>query len=418
MRKYIGWVIVSTLVVYLLSLQVPFFLFAATLLAWSVPLIMWQNFEKAACIQALFLITMGFIFLCIAAYKGVFFHWEHIFAINVPLLGMFVAVSFLGLTNTDAENNHLPTGKRAIFSTALGMHLLGAVINLSVLFVFGDRLQRNNALSKSQMIILVRSFCAAAWWSPFFIATGVALTYCPEMLLEKTLIPGIIMTVTAILFSVIEVACLRKEIFWGYPFRVESMAVPVFLAVMVLGLHFLWPDISILNIICIVAPVGAMFFMKPRPSQERVRAFITTKMPFVSSQFLLFLAAGVFSAGLKSLTYAYPALLNLSSTAFTPVSFSLVLGVMILVGIIGIHPVISISIAAPLLLPLNVDHSQLAFLFLTSWAIATACSPLSGVGLTLMSRYKASYRGIILLHPHYAIIMWALASFMNILFFS
>jgi hypothetical protein len=90
---------------------------------------------------------------------------------------------------------------------------------------------------------------------------------------------------------------------------------------------------------------------------------------------------------------------------------------MIVVGVLGVHPVVSIAIVSPLLLPLNPDPSQLAFMFLTSWAVSTSSSPLSGVGLALVGRYQARPVAIIRDNFHYAIAMWAIASVMNLLFF-
>ena len=121
------------------------------------------------------------------------------------------------------------------------------------------------------------------------------------------------------------------------------------------------------------------------------------------------LAAGVFSTGLKSITHVYPAIFNLEGLSVTPALFAIVSGGLILVGIFGVHPVVSIAIVSPLLLPLNPDHSQLGFLFLTSWAISTGSSPLSGVGLALTSRYQVSPRHIFVNNWHYAVTMWALS---------
>lgn len=417
MRQYIGWIIIGTFGLYLLSIPVPFMLVVPTLLAWLVPLLMWRNLGKGACNQSSLLIIIGCLALFFSAGQGVFLGWKQIFAVNLPLLGMFVAVSFLAMTNTGIEDYSLPKGKAAVIITAVGTHLLGAIINLSVLFVFGDRLQKNGILTRTQMIILARSFCSAAWWSPFFIATGVALTYAPGMSWQKTVIPGAIMSLLAIGYSIVEVCCFRKEEFSGYPFKTESLVVPLFLASVVIGVHHFQPDISILNIICLISPAGAILFMKGRPRIATLQYFINTKLSSVSSQFTLFLAAGVFSTGIKSITHVYPALFSLEGTVFTPALFSIVLGLMIAIGIMGVHPVVSIAIVSPLLLPLNLDPSQLGFLFLSSWAVSTACSPLSGVGLALVSRYQASPRGIIQDNWHYAIVMWAIVSVMNIFFF-
>ncbi|MBU0947085.1 MAG: hypothetical protein KJ804_01305 [Proteobacteria bacterium] len=418
MRKYIGWIIVGTLVLYLLSVLASFLLAVPTLLAWLVPLLIWPTLGKGSRNQSLLLMLIGCMALLFAAYRGIFLGWQQIFAANLPLLAMFVAVSFLGLTTTGIEAQPLPKGKNAVITTAFGAHLLGAVINLSVLFFFGDRLQKNGTLTEVQMIILARSFCAAGWWSPFFVATGVALTYAPGMSWQETLIPGAIMSVIAIGYSIVEVCYFRKTEFFGYPLKKESLTVPVSLAAVVIVVHHFLPEISILNLICLLSPAGALVFMKGRPRIATLHDFIDNRVASVSSQFTLFLAAGVFSTGIKSIILVYPALFNLEGAAFTPMLFSLILATMILIGIMGIHPIVSVAIVSPLLLPLNPGPSQLGFLFLSSWAVSTGSSPLSGVGLALVSRYQASPRGIIQNNWHYAMVMWAMASVMNILFFT
>lgn len=418
MKKYTGFMIVMTLVSYLVSIIFPPVLMLTAVLAWLVPVIMWRDLGTSALRQAFLLLTIGFTTILFSAGQGVFLGWGQIFTVNLPLLAMFVAVAFLTLTNQTHEDPSLPKGNGAVVTTALGTHFLGAVINLSVLFVFGDRLQKNGTLTREQMVILARSFSAAAWWSPFFIATGVALTYAPDMLWKKTLIPGLIMTGIAIIYSVVEVCYIRKKEFSGYPIRFESLMIPLFLAGVVISVHHFWHEMNILILICLISPLGAFLFMRGRPRGEVLKEFVQHRILSVNSQFALFLAAGVFSTGLKSITHVYPALFSLEGLQFTPLLFAIVLGVMLVIGFMGVHPLVSISIVSPLLLPLNPNHSQLAFLFLSSWAVSTGSSPLSGVGLAMVSRYHASPRQILQSNYHYVVVMWLVACIMNIFCFS
>ncbi|WP_028585814.1 hypothetical protein [Desulfogranum mediterraneum] len=418
MKKYIGWMIVGTLLFYLLSVLSPALLTVATLLAYLVVLLSWRSLAKGALHQALLLVGSGLLAISFSASQGGFLGWTEIFAVNLPLLAMFVAVTFLTLTSQDREDPDLPSGKRAVAATALGTHLFGAVINLSVMFVFGDRLQKHGALSRAQLIVLGRSFSAAAWWSPFFIATGVALTYAPGMVWKETLIPGALMSGIALGYTIIEVCCWQKEPFAGYPLRVESLLVPLLLAAAVIVVHHFWHELNILLLICLLAPLGACLFMRGRPRLATLHRFIDTRIAAVNSQFALFLAAGVFSTGIKSITRLYPALFSLEGAVFSPLLFAGVLAGMIIIGIMGVHPIVSIAIVSPLLIPLQPDPSRLGFLFLSSWAITAGSSPLSGVGLALVSRYKASPRGILQSNWHYALVMWGGASLLNLLVFN
>lgn len=417
MKNYTGFFIVGTLLCYLVGLVFPPVFWVTPFFAWLVPILMWRTFSKSALQQTLLLLTGGVTALLFSVRRGVFLGWDQIFAVNIPLLAMFVAVTCLTLTNKTFEDPTLPKGNGAVVTTALGTHFLGAVINLSILFVFGDRLQKKGILTREQMIILGRSLCAAAWWSPFFIATGVSLTYAPEMIWKETLMPGVIMSCVAVGYSVVEVCFIRKQEFSGYPIRFESLVVPVFLAGVVICAHQFWPDVNVLILICLIAPIGSFLFMKGRPRGLALQEFVGKRILSVNSQFALFLAAGVFSTGIKSIAHVYPSVFSLEGMLFTPLLFAVVMAGMIIVGVIGVHPLVSVAIVSPLPLPLNPDHSQLAFLFLSSWAVSTGSSPLSGLGLALVSRYHASPRAIIRSNYHYAIAMWLVSSVMNVLWF-
>lgn len=191
-------------------------------------------------------------------------------------------------------------------TTSVGTNLLGAVINLSILFVFGDRLKRHNTLTRAQTILLARSFCAAAWWSPFFIATGVALTYAPEMEYHRTLLPGLIMCGFAMCYSIVEVGVIRRIEFTGYPLQKESLVVPLLLAGAILTGHHFFPDLGMILLICLVSPPAAILLMRKRPRLVHLNDFIANRIISTVSQFVLFLSAGVFSVGITSVLLAYP----------------------------------------------------------------------------------------------------------------
>lgn len=417
MKKITGWLVLATLLFYLGGIPFSSLHIIGSIIAWLVVVLQWKDFSKSMKNQAVILFGGGIAILLFSYSQGISTPISKIFMVNYPLLAMFAAVAFLALTTPEHPDMNLPTSKSAALTTALGTNLLGAVINLSVLFVFGDRMQQNGSLTRNQRIVLARSFCAAAWWSPFFIALGVALTYAPQAEWHHTFKPGFMMSIIAILYTSIEVALRSKEQFRGYPIRVESLVVVISLAAAVLILHYFFPAMRILNLICCVAPIGAMIFMKGSPRPKVLKNFVETKILSVTPQFILFLAAGVFSTAISSITRVYPELFSFDGMAFTPLMFAAISGLLIIMGFLGVHPIVGISIISPLILPLNPDHSQLAFLFLTSWAIATGSSPLSGVGLIMVSRYNTSPLTVLKNNYHYALAMWAISSCLNYFYF-
>ncbi len=417
LQRYTGWLILATLLLFLISRLTSSLFIGVAILAWLVVIVEWNRLSAGSRKQAYFLLVAGIAALLFSALHGVFLGWQKVMTQNLQLLPMFIAVAFLALTNPAAQDDNLPKGKRAVVTTSVGTNLLGAVINLSILFVFGDRLERNNTLTKAQAILLARSFCAAAWWSPFFIAAGVALTYAPDMQYYRTLLPGLIMSGVAICYSIVEVGYIRRTEFTGYPVRKESLAAPLLLAVAVITGHHFFPELGMILLICLVSPPAAILLMRNRPRLVHLYDFITHGIVSTVSQFVLFLAAGVFSVGITSVIHVYPQLFNFAGETFSHSLFATISALLIGLGLIGVHPLVGISIVSPLLLPLHPDNSRLAFLFLTSWAISTGSSPLSGVGLVLTSRYHVSPRSILVNNFHYVVGMWLVANLINILYF-
>ncbi|TYL47987.1 hypothetical protein [Marinomonas sp. IMCC 4694] len=416
-KKYTGWLVLGTLLFYLASVAQVMSVLLPTLFAWIANIAMWHTLAPSAKRQVTWLMGIGLLALLFGMLKGVWMSWQQVFAVNLPMLAMFVAVSFLDLTNSTDEKRPLPKGLSAIFNTAIGVQVLGAVINLSVIMVFADRMKGSRPLTSTQQFILTRNFAAAAWWSPFFVATGIALIYAPGMQWQKTLIPGLAMGVVAIIFSTIDAyrhTNKRAENeFKGYPIRRESLFIPLFLALSVILFHFIWPEVSILILICVLAPCATILLMRTPSRLTSLRHFVDHKLPQIGSQFALFLAAGIFSNGVSALILSYPEWFNLNNFTFNPALFSITLATMILLGLVGVHPVVSVAIASPMLLPLDPDPTQLGFLFLSAWAISAGSSGLTGLGLLMTSRYQIPTKTIVSNSASYAVFMWLLCSLVN-----
>ncbi|MCG8125649.1 MAG: hypothetical protein N0E55_17070, partial [Candidatus Thiodiazotropha taylori] len=221
---------------------------------------------------------------------------------NALLLSMLAAVSFLRLiTRPDTQaGERLPSGKRAVWSTLLGVHLFGAVINLSSVFIMGDRISRKGRLNQAQTVILTRGFTAAAFWSPFFAAMAAALTYAPGASLPQIWLMGIPLAVAALLFTAL--GCQRNQQFTGYPMHPQALLLPGVLAICVLLLHQWHSDWHILGIIALLAPglsLAVLFLRHPQP-RSRALKHITTDLPGMQNELTLFLAAGVMAAGLNA----------------------------------------------------------------------------------------------------------------------
>ncbi|MEZ5450634.1 MAG: hypothetical protein R3E89_17245, partial [Thiolinea sp.] len=325
-------------------------------------------------------------------------------------------VSFLRLVAVPEQvaRQPLPVGRMAFFKTLLGVHILGAVINLSIIVLMMGRYQDKQALGRNTVSLLGQGFAAAALWSPFFAAMGVALTHAPGASLYAVVAYGLGLNVLALgLITLLAGGwrLQRLDNFPGYPMQTSSLLVPVTLAVLVLVLHGLLPGITVLALVSITSILLTlcMLALGQRPQGwQPLYQHLLSSAGRMSRELALFLGAGLLALGLQAVLLQVGALPWLQQ--FNGLTVALLLALAILVSLIGVHPVISISVLGPVLLPLQPDHNLLAVLFLVIWSLGVVASPFSGMNVMLRSQFPLSGSDLFKWNIGYVLIMWVLIS--------
>ncbi|MDX1266180.1 MAG: hypothetical protein R3311_02340 [Oceanisphaera sp.] len=363
---------------------------------WCAASLLWPGLARRNRIQALLLLLVGAGCLVLSQRLGAVVDIERLFASNSSLLSMLVAVSFLGLVSRPDDENaaRFPRGRRAVASTLGAVHLFGSVINLSSVFIIGDRLSRNGSVSREQAIVLIRGFTAAAFWSPFFAAMAVALSLAPEAKLASLWLVSMPLALLAMGLTWWQLnrqpggdeAAVVGE-FTGYPLHPSGLMLPALLAAAVLLLHQWWPALSILAVITLLSPLLSMLFLvvARRSPLAGLGQLVNGRLPQMGNELVLFLAAGVLAYGLENLLSSWGGHLPLSGFGATEASLTYLATV--LLSLLGIHPIICIALAGSVLAPLAPDHTLLALVFLSSWAVGTSTGPLSGINLAFQGRY-------------------------------
>lgn len=161
-----------------------------------------------------------------------------------------------------------------------------------------------------------------------------------------------------------------------------------------------------------MAPLLAFAFMPSAGRGPALKRQVVERFPAIGGQLVLFLGAGLLAAGINSAL----SVLELGGGHGLPffhhfgwLESSLTLLLILLVAIVGVHPLISISGLAPLLWPLSPDPSLLGMCFLLGWGLATGTSPLSGSNLALASRYNLSAGAILRGNLLYGLLMYGVA---------
>ncbi|PKQ75425.1 hypothetical protein AOX56_19490 [Aeromonas sobria] len=413
-KRWSGYLILGMWLLNLLHLYLGLSPWPAAIAAWGASLLTWPWLVGAAKRQALALYGAALLLLIFSWWRGASLTAGDWLLPNINMLTMFAAVSTLNLATSGLLTGTTSwTGRKGLWSTMASLNLLGAVINLSVLFIIGDRLERNGTLERRQVMVLSRIFCAAAFWSPFFVAMAVALTYAPGLQLSHILPFGILAALLAMGLTAWQVERLGVADFSGYPLRLQTLGLPVTLALLVLLIKQIWPQLGILAVIALVAPLLALIFMPKVGRKAALKRQVVERFPAIGGQLVLFLGAGLLAEGINSALSVVEFDMGHGLPLFNHFGWleaSLTLLFILLVAIVGVHPLITISAMAPLLWPLSPDPSLLGMCFLLGWGLATGTSPLSGSNLALASRYNLSAALILRWNLCYGLMMYAIAS--------
>lgn len=372
---------------------VPVPAWLAGIAAWTALALLWRGLDHRQRKISLILMAIGVVALAWVAWRSGEFPWLGVLTNNMALLGMLVAVSFLQLLGLE-DSGALPRGRGALWRTVGGVHVLGAVINISAVFLMADRMSGGREPTAAQTSALTRGFLAAALWSPFFAATAVALTYAPGASLGELATVGLPLAIVINLLAARDL--MRRagvaEAFVGYPMHVSALWVPLLLASMVLAAHAMWPQWTTLAIVSLAAPLMAAILVMARSGVvaggAQLARHVRHRLPVMRGELSLFLAAAVFATGLNALLSTSGGWLPMDRVG--PLEASLVLAGMIVLCVLGIHAVISITMVAAWLAPLDPDPLLMAMVYTQCWAIGLAASPMSGIHLALQGRYGLS----------------------------
>ncbi|MDC0609427.1 hypothetical protein OAP63_01715 [Vibrio sp.] len=411
--KLVGWLLFISLLISLVSSFVPSIpSFTAGIPIWICAFILLPRIKPNQQKQIAILLlagSAGILFSLI--YSG---HWPDLtraLEANQKVVTMLIAVGFLKVCTTNLTNKtkDLPIGRRALFRTLVGAHLFGAVLNMSSVIIVGDKLAAQKKISDLQALLLLRAFCICAFWSPFFAAMGLTLISAPGAQLNTLVIYGLPLSVVAILVSAWEI--LRtpdSKQLEGYPMALDSLWMPCFLALIVIGIHEIEPRISVLTLVSLTSIVftfGLLIFkLGIRSGVSSFKTHIEKGVVNSSNEVVLFASAALLAAGFAATMTALD--LHIAPPHYGPLEASITLVILVILALTGMHPVTSVVLAGGILAPSVSDPNLLGLTLLMGWSLGIAISPFSGVQLSIQSRYDINAKSLLRLNWRYALIMF------------
>jgi hypothetical protein len=303
---------------------------------------------------------------------------------------MLAAVSFLRpVTASGVGDEPLPRGRRAVLETLAATHLFGAVINISAPVLVGERIAPRRDMTPLQAKTVSRAFVAASMWSPFFIAMALIIHYVPGARLP--VISGLGFATSALMMAWCAVTLTRDPdaaSFTGYPLHWRALWAPVLLSACVLSGHALLPGLSVLVLIegaALGVTLAVLLLRRPRETGAVIASHVREHLPDMRGELTMFLGAAVMTAGIG-------AAVGLTGTVLAPASFgpgvaAVLLVALIVLAVVGVHPVVCISVLASLWPFAHYDGNLLGTVFLLAWGLGLVISPFSGTSLVFQGRF-------------------------------
>jgi hypothetical protein len=377
--------------------------------AWAAAFPLWQRLGRRQRIMVLAMGGAGAAGMAWGSLHGQSGLLARALTMNTMIITMLVGVAFLPLVSVREAAGEAPLrrGRLALLRTIVGVHVFGAVINLTAALIAADRLRRppgpgvpvapypvppEGTLTRQQAMALGTAFSTCAFWSPFLGAMAVALTVAKGSNLLTLVLMGLPLGLLATLLLWAWLSTARFDharTFEGYPVDIGGLWIPFALAIGVFAIHEWKPAWSIQSVIALlaIAITGAALAVTqgPRAAAARMRRHVPTRLPGMAGELWIFLAAGMLASGLAALLTAFD--IGAPFSGFGGLEASLVLLICTLVAWAGLHTIVSIPLVGVWLAPLSPPPDLLALAFLCSWAIGLPACATSGTVLTMQARY-------------------------------
>ena len=413
-----GTALALMIVLYILSeIWSPVPAWPAGLLSWAAAGLLISRLSKSQILQIGVLLCVGIAALVSGLGLGAEPQWLRLVDSNAGILSMLGAVSFLRLvtiqTGEPAEKS--ARGPKAFWQTMLAVALFGAFINVSAPLLIADKLSEKKKLDLFAAKSIIRAFCGGPTWSPFFAGMAVVLTFVADAKFPIIMACGLPFAILGLVLLIVGARLFHRgevQSFQGYPITVANLWLPGVLVVCVFLGHMVLPEVSILAVIALsaLAVTGISLFLSAgaKTAAKQLRLHVRTRLPQMVNELVLFLAAGVLVVGLQTLVQATEIGLPFAG-GFDGVAATTLLAGIVVCSMFGLHPVISIAVATPLVLPVDPNPQLLAVTLAFSWSLGACANPLSGLNLMFQGRYDISSFKLALLNWPYVLVMFFVA---------
>ncbi len=343
--------------------------------------------------------------------------WSQLGRVNQDIVAMIAGGAFIRgvVPYTATPVKPRLRGTAALLRTSLLTHFFSSVLNMVSIGIVGDQLAaKDGRLSRNNASLVSHSFATAALWSPFWAITALVVIYFPQLNLLPITLTGIIGAVVVIIVIALWNAARRtpEELAeHGYPLQASLLWLPLALIACVVATQLLIPGTPVPRLVLLASIVVPLCFGVVRTGlRETLARFARVASGGLTSsanESALFVAAGIFTVGGSMLTANLP--ITLEGVPPTVFSAWLLTVAIMLLSLLGVHSIVSISIAAALMLFAPGGEYLYATAMAWGWSLSGATGPLSGTIIYVSQRYGLNGRSLIAANLPVAAFMLALA---------
>lgn len=333
---------------------------------------------------------------------------------NVPLLTLILLVPLLSIPLEIGGylkeirfyiQKFINNPKKTFVNIVLYIFLLGPVLNLGVVRVVHDLINKLNINEKLLGKAYLTGFSAVIIWSPYFSSVALVLFLLEIPVLEY--LPFGLML--AIIVLVIGILVFKNEEITTKEITIEEnqventlknrkKSIKMFFSIFVLIVsaflfEFLtkWPMMLIISIISVIFPIiYVCSYRKFTDFKRHIKIFRTEIVISMNNEVVIFVSVGIFGQAISGTNFANKiAFLFFQVSSYSFIIFLIVIAAFIIsLSFAGIHPIIFVTAVMTQISPKVIGTSPivLALITMLSWSISAVISPSNPLNL-LVSQY-------------------------------
>lgn len=339
---------------------------------------------------------------------------------NLPLLTLIILVPLISVPFRMGgffQSIHyyliqMTANSRKMFlSISVFLFCFGPILNLGSIRVAHEMVKdlKLNPIMLGKAYLV--GFSTVILWSPYFASVALVLYYL-NLSVSNYIFLGLSLAIVQLIignllyrlyynrverpqqlnFKKTEAIYIEEADTSTKKFHLKKMLLLCFILILLMGCIFTlehwtkWPMMLLVSIVAILFPILSTFITRKwKDAREQFEQFNSNLNKSMSNEVVMFISAGVFASSLTGTTFADSInefLTSIASTSFLLFCITVVLMIVFLTYI-GLHPIVVVTVLIMQLKPavIGTTPEVLALLFMISWSISAALSPVNPLNL-------------------------------------